>query len=133
MKKTIQDVLSDYQKLPEYRFQVLNDVNQISEFGDRPIHTAAVRGQVEDIELLIENGASVNLTGEHEYTALHFAVLHGNLEAVSLLLKAGSDLAKKNDDGQTPLALARICRDIDKPDDREKIILLLESLTGSVS
>ena len=60
------------------------DVHQL-EFS--PFHAASARGDLEMMRLLLSNGASVNATNVHEYTALHFAALQGNIEACSLLLQ----------------------------------------------
>jgi ankyrin repeat protein len=49
----------------------------------------------------------VNAGVEGGHTPLHSAAFNGNAEIVGLLLAAGADPAAPNDDGKTPLDLAR--------------------------
>lgn len=102
----IKDLLSDYQGLPEYVGTHLIDVNQLSLFGDRPIHVAATRNAIEEMEMLLAHGAEMDATGEHGYTALHNAVEQGHLEAVAWLIERGANRNLRNDDGLTPSTLA---------------------------
>lgn len=125
---SLKNLLDEYMRFPSFAGIHLVDVNQPGNFGDRPIHLAASRGNVSELNTLIRNGADVNLPGEHEYSAMHLAVLRGNYDAVRLLVKAGADLSAKNDDAETPFDLANICIDINKPEERRQILRFLEAL-----
>lgn len=130
-KITISDILADYQTLPEYIDRVLVDVNQVSLFGDYPLHVAAVRGSLEEIETLLENGANINVKGEHDFTPLHSAVEQGHPEAVKLILENGADSSPINVYGDTPLALALSFDETDETGKYKKIIEHIKRHLGS--
>jgi len=108
----LNDLLADYQELPEYLGVHLSDVNQRSSFGDFPLSVAAVRGDVAAIQTLHAAGACLNAKGEHGYTALHSAVEQGHRDAVDCLLALGADKTIRTDKGLTPLDLANL---LDEP------------------
>jgi ankyrin repeat protein len=114
------ELLNDYQKLPEYSEVELEDVNQVSLFGDRPINIAATRGAIDEMATLIANGAHINNSGEHGYTPLHNAVEQGHVLAVEWLLKHGADSSLQNANGLNPLDLAKAL-------DENDIITLISS------
>jgi uncharacterized protein len=107
---TVADVLQRYKEedLPAFCGVPLNDVNQVGLFGERPLHVACVRGNLEEMGALIQGGADVNAPGEHGYTALHEAVSQGNVSAVRFLLAHGARLDMRNDFGQTALDIAHM-------------------------
>lgn len=121
-KLTLSDILSDYQMLPEYLAYELVDVNQVSMFGDYPLHVAAVRGSIEEIEVLLQHGANINAKGEYDFTPLHHAVEHGHSEAVKFLLEKGADINIKNVDEMTPLDIALILDEDGQTEEYKKII-----------
>ena len=61
----------------------------------------------EKIELLLEYRASVNAVGPKGRTALHYAAAAGFLEVMTVLLDHGADFTIRDDQGETPLHLAR--------------------------
>lgn len=107
-QEKLAEILLDYSGLPEYSEMPVPEVNTKSLFGDYPIHIAAVRGAIEDISILLDNGADINAPGEHGYTPLHDAVEQGHLSAVQFLLSRGANVSSKSDDGITPLELAEL-------------------------
>ena len=109
------------------------DVNAMYEdggfvLGMTPLHIAAFENHKEIVELLIANGADVNVKGENGETPLDVAFLYeetetadplrkhggkhgtihgaargGDIEAVKEFLAAGTDVNAKDEDGHTPL------------------------------
>jgi uncharacterized protein len=80
-----------------------------------PVHAAenallaAVKKQdVGAVQRLLQQGASVNVSGSDGSTALHWAVEADNPEMMRLLLRAGADAKRANRYGMTPLHLAAV-------------------------
>ncbi len=64
--------------------------------GVAPLHCAASRsGNLTVIEMLLKNGAEVNMADVNDWTPLHYAVAAKDPESVRLLLKNGADPRKK--------------------------------------
>ena len=78
------------------------DVNALH-FEMPPLTWAAVMGQTEAAELLLQHGADINGRNRDGNTALHLAMFLGRAETAELLLKSGADVTAKNDDGATPI------------------------------
>lgn len=102
------DVLQRYmdENLPDYVGLDLVDVNQKGKFGNTPLDTAAVRGNLEEVQALLEGGADPNIPCEKGATPLHDAVGQGHIEVVRLLLKSGASPNIRSDFGGTPLEWA---------------------------
>lgn len=85
------------------------DINQLGrswyEFGS-PLHLAVREGHQDIAELLIKNGAEVDVRDHNDYTPLHNAAWNGNLEMVKLLLDAGANITARSYSGSTPLSCA---------------------------
>ena len=108
-KRTVAQVLKKYTEdnLPDFSEVPITDVNQVGSNGDRPIHIACFRGNLEDVIALVEAGADVNAAGDLGFTPLHEATSKGFLEIVKVLLSHGADVDAKNEFGETPIDLAR--------------------------
>lgn len=104
----LKGILRDYSLLPEYSSMPIPTINTKSLFGDYPINIAATRGEIEEISLLLNSGADIDSRGEHGYTPLHNAVEQGHLGAVIFLVERGANFARVNDDGDSPLDLAKL-------------------------
>lgn len=89
----------------------LSEVNQINILGERPIHIAAWRGNAEDVQWLIENGADVNAIGDLGMTPLHYAYMGGNMLNVMTLLQAGADPNIRCDHGLLPAETRQLSKD----------------------
>src|SRR5690349_6920767 len=95
----------------------LIDVNEVGYDGDRPLHVAAIWGDVQAIELLVAAGAEVDARGEFEFTPLREAVGQGHVAAARRLLELGASPHARGEWGATPNELAR------RRDDPEMIAL----------
>ncbi len=74
---------------------------------DSPVADAAMRGDVEAVRALLQDGADVNAAQGDGMTALHWAAEAGDLEMVGMLLYAGANLQGVTRLGDyTPLHLA---------------------------
>ena len=80
------------------------DVDSLAQStGETPLHHAAGKGHNVIAELLIANGANVNVLGEGGWTPLCFAAKKGYKEIAELLIDKGADVNTKDDTGRTPL------------------------------
>ncbi|MNY07373.1 Ankyrin repeats (3 copies) [compost metagenome] len=80
----------------------LTQVDQMNAIGERPIHIAAWKGDVEDVVWLLQNGADVNQRGDFLMTPLHYAYMGKKNENVKVLLKFGADELARCDRGLFP-------------------------------
>lgn len=71
-----------------YAFSSANSLNQ-------KLFKAVKKENVEEITLLIHNGANVNALNNKGYSPFHLAVLENNVEIIKLLVEAGGDLNYK--------------------------------------
>ena len=58
-------------------------------------------------KLLLDNNALVHYKDKNGNTALHYAAKYGSMNAIKDLIEAGSKMNVKNNDGNTPLLLAK--------------------------
>ena len=76
-------------------------------WGETPLQLAARYSHNEIVELLIDNGADVNVKGGNlGGMPLHHAAFEGHKEIVELLLAKGADVNAKGWDGRTPVDYA---------------------------
>ena len=76
-------------------------------YGGTALFSAAGLGHKEVVELLIAEGAGVNVNGRYGETSLNFAALNGHKEIAELLIANGADINAKDDNpGMTPLLFA---------------------------
>ncbi|MHC4414972.1 MAG: ankyrin repeat domain-containing protein [Planctomycetota bacterium] len=72
-----------------------------SEWGNTPLHLAAVAGHADMAQLLLDRGAEVNRGNERGATPLHRAIDHP--EVVEILVAGGADVNARDERGRTPL------------------------------
>jgi len=88
------------ESLPPVHYLPAGQQNVIS------LHSAAGRGDTEDIEKLLALGADVDGREGNGSTALHWAVWAGHTDASRLLLERGARAGAQDDGGTTSLHLA---------------------------
>jgi ankyrin repeat protein len=125
---TAADVLRRYndEDFPSFCGMQLESVNQVGNFGERPLHVAAARANMEEIVALVEAGADVNAPGDLANTALHEVVGQGQTEAIKFLLESGASISAENEFGQTPLDIARL-------KGRDDVVKLLQEGPGQAN
>ena len=77
-------------------------------FGQTPLVWAALVGQLEAVDWLLQNGAAVNGRTKDGGTPLHAVAFLGRVEIAKLLLQHGADIEAKNDNGDTPRAALEV-------------------------
>lgn len=105
--------------------------------GAYPLHLAVVKGNKEIVQILLENGAQLDLEAKNkdEATPLHWAAFFGQTDMVSLLIQSAPPMNVLDADDGTPLDAAvyvwRISRDDEKKANHMKeIINILKSNGG---
>ena len=77
--------------------------------GRTPLHAFAFQGTHRTVAWLITHGADVNARGPGGRTALHFAAQRNTgPKTLALLADSGADLAQRDEDGHTPLDIAKL-------------------------
>ncbi len=79
-------------------------VKGTDEAGSTALHHAAGYGPIDNLQLLIDKGADVNVKNRRRSTPLHWAI-HDEAK-VRLLLSKGANINAKQVEGRTPLYLA---------------------------
>lgn len=84
-------------------------VHTVDSTGDTPLHIAAIWGDVEAIDVLLEAGADIDAKGDMGCTPLHYAIGQKKVEAAKRLISHGASLDVKDEmsDGWTPVDKAR--------------------------
>lgn len=79
------------------------DVNQLNKAGESALMLAAIKGQLDWCEKLLQRGARVNQPG---WSPLHYAATGPNPRIVELLLARGAEVEAVSPNGSTPLMMA---------------------------
>jgi hypothetical protein len=76
--------------------------------GLTPLHTFAHQGTHRTVAWLIAHGADVNIRGPGSRTAAHLAAERNTgPKTLALLVDSGADLTARDDDGHTPMEVAK--------------------------
>jgi hypothetical protein len=82
--------------------------SQVDEWKIAPLHAAASNGHKEIVEILIANGANINIVNKFNCTPIYFAAALGYTEIVKLLLEKGANTnIKEVQKGETPVDAAK--------------------------
>ncbi len=73
--------------------------------GAYPLHLAVVKGNKEIVQILLDNGAQIDLKAKNkdEATPLHWAAFFGQKDMVTLLIKAGAPINTLDGNHATPV------------------------------
>ncbi len=66
---------------------------------------AALKGNVEVMDILIQNGGNVNLVEKDGITPIETAIAEGQVDVVKLLVENGADIHRKNKFGISPIQM----------------------------
>jgi|GEM_PF-3524381 len=83
------------------------DPNLLSPEGKYPIHYEAEEGNLQRIQDLVKAGARIDALDKSENNIAHIAALQKNSQLLLEFEKMGVDLNVKNQEGKTPLEIAR--------------------------
>jgi ankyrin repeat protein len=96
--KRIRDLIKDSPDL----------INAADKGGLTLLQTAAGKGELAIVKLLLDNGAAVNGIKQPDLTPLHYAAGNGHKAVVDLLLSQGAEVDSRTESGTTPLHLAAL-------------------------
>ncbi|XP_045072428.1 serine/threonine-protein phosphatase 6 regulatory ankyrin repeat subunit A-like [Coregonus clupeaformis] len=83
------------------------NVNQVYEKGLAPLHsTAASRHGALCLELLVGNGALVNIKSKDGKTPLHMTAIHGRFSRSQAIIQNGAEIDCEEKNGNTPLHIS---------------------------
>jgi ankyrin repeat protein len=105
-------------ELSRYLISQGANINAQNKYDLSPLHNAADEGHLEIVKLLISQGADVDARGAFNLhyspmhlilgcTPLHLAANKGHLEIVKYLISHGAEFNAKNNEGDTPLIIAK--------------------------
>ena len=90
------------------------DGNFLMNDGLTPLYGAAMGGDEETVEVLLEYGADLHSkTDTGGWSPLHYAADKGNLPAIKALIMNGADINEQENSGRTPLFLAAMSGEIE--------------------
>ena len=83
------------------------DVNALDDKGWAPLHNACLNGNIKVVELLLDHGAKIDISGPNKTLPIHVTARFGELEIIKLLCERGADKEKMAESGRyTPFQTA---------------------------
>lgn len=79
------------------------DVDAVNDKGESPLMLAAIKGQQDNVDALLQRDAAVNKTG---WTPLHYATTSSQLAIMKQLLEKYAFIDAQSPNGTTPLMMA---------------------------
>lgn len=110
--RDIEAIFKEVEEVPDFTGHKIDSVLYRNGYGDSPLHIVANWGDSEAIEILVSAGADINAKGETGFTPLHCAAEQNRPAAILKLLQLGAKILE-NDDGKTPLELAKSLENIE--------------------
>jgi len=84
------------------------DKDMKDEEGRTALHFACGYAELKCADILLEAGANVDAVDKNSNTALHYAAGYGQKECVEMLIKHGASGTLRNQDGKTPMDVAKL-------------------------
>ncbi|GAA5912185.1 uncharacterized protein JCM6883_000590 [Sporobolomyces salmoneus] len=111
-----QDAVEAAPKRVEKKEQAVSVSQMKDDFVDEAppsrLHDLSIDGDVAGLEAFLSTSegesTQIDQRDSYGYSALHLATDRGNLEVVKILIARGADKDAKDEDGNTPLDLARL-------------------------
>jgi uncharacterized protein len=100
----------------ELAIKMIEKGADVNKTGWTPLHYAATAGNVQLINILLENHAYIDAESPNKTTPLMMAAHYGTAGAVKLLLEEGADVSLKNDLGLTAIDFAQQAKKQDSVD-----------------
>merc|ERR1719187_2162723 len=88
----------------------LTDAIPTSEFNETSLHHAISQetgGSLHIVDFLVQNSSSLDRRTKEGNTPLHYCVIQNQPEAMRLLLRSGAVADVQNNNGKTPLSIAK--------------------------
>ncbi|HEX8915285.1 MAG TPA: ankyrin repeat domain-containing protein [Humisphaera sp.] len=104
------------------------DPNERDARGRTLLQQAAIAGEFEVVEVLLDNGANVAAVDREGWTALHWAASGGHQEVAELLIASGARVDVQGTLGETPLYWAAV---FDRKDVAELLIARGANVTAT--
>jgi len=79
------------------------DMNALNQSGESALMLAAIKGDLEGVQLLLGKGAKINQPG---WSAIHYAATGPEPKIVELLLQRGAEVDARSPNDSTPLMMA---------------------------
>jgi ankyrin repeat protein len=107
MEEKLRALLDKVRSTADFFELEFTDVHTTNSMGDNALHCAAVWGDLDAAQVLVEAGININQYGDLGFTPLHIACMSGNLDLVRYLVQQGADLFAHSD-GDVPFTTARL-------------------------
>jgi uncharacterized protein len=91
----------------EWVQRLLDRGAQVNRTGWTPLHYAATGGELRVVELLLDKGAAIEARSPNKTTPLMMAAGYGAIDGAELLLRRGADPKARNDNGLSAADFAR--------------------------
>jgi len=107
----ISEVIKKYQEMAYFDGIEIKSIDQKSIDEETMLHKASYYGNADEVRVLVENGASIDLPGDMGYTPLLLAVSKQRFDVAKILLEHGADVVKRTEFDSNAMDLALMSRD----------------------